>query len=344
MQELLGRLNALDPDASQGLRVIACFDELMAGGVAVHGLLSAAAALAGTSVGLDRGAQMLRVDQRGEAIPMDSAAPRLEAAVTTTSRVWIERDPAHVLPNDAIILERLALALRVRLDPAMDASALRRDVAVIVDAAAPPSERRDAAGRLRLSASDTYRVLAAPLFATWTQHPGGPDDVIATAYGPVHIVIVGADSAASGSPLGLGVAASTDELPTSMRTALIALRLHDGVGSAPVAADDLGGLAEVLADLEDADRPDRDAAGLAAVVAHPWGTSTIDALVQASSVREAARVAGVHHSTMAMRVETIAQSLGFDPMSGLGRTRLGLAFLRWRLRESRVLVLPAPAR
>ena len=31
MQELLGRIAALDPDASLGIRVIACFDELILG-------------------------------------------------------------------------------------------------------------------------------------------------------------------------------------------------------------------------------------------------------------------------------------------------------------------------
>jgi len=38
MQELLGRLTALDPEASHSLRVIACFDELIAGDVGVRGL------------------------------------------------------------------------------------------------------------------------------------------------------------------------------------------------------------------------------------------------------------------------------------------------------------------
>jgi methyl acetate hydrolase len=56
-------------------------------------------------------------------------------------------------------------------------------------------------------------------------------------------------------------------------------------------------------------------------------------------VREAARIAHVHHSTMTDRVEIITDTLGFDPMSGIGRTRLNLAFLRWRLRTSRVLEL-----
>ncbi len=341
MQELLGRLRALDPDASAGLRVIACFDELMAGGVAAHGLLAAAAALAGVPVGLERGTKLLRVDPRGEALAADPNAPRLPVAVGEMATAWIEREAT--LANDAIILERLALALRLRLDPTVEATAMRRDAATLLDAEASVPERRDAATRLRLVSNQQYRVLAAPLFATWTQHPVAPDDVIGTTFGPVHVMIVTADAPAAGSPLGLGIATDVDDLPVSLRTALIALRLHAaGSGTDPVRADDFGGLAEILADLDERGIPDRDAALIEAVVTHPWGAETIDALVRSTSVREAARMAGVHHSTMTTRVESIERALGFDPLSGLGRTRLGVAFLRWRLRSSHVLELPTP--
>ena len=42
MQELLGRIAALDPTASLGLRVIACFDELIIGNVNTRALLEVA--------------------------------------------------------------------------------------------------------------------------------------------------------------------------------------------------------------------------------------------------------------------------------------------------------------
>ena len=45
MQELLGRISRLDPSALLGLRVIACFDELVVGNVNTRALLAAAAAL-----------------------------------------------------------------------------------------------------------------------------------------------------------------------------------------------------------------------------------------------------------------------------------------------------------
>ena len=51
MQELLGRITRLDPEASLALRVIACFDELTVGRVNTRGLLAAAASLAGCAAG-----------------------------------------------------------------------------------------------------------------------------------------------------------------------------------------------------------------------------------------------------------------------------------------------------
>jgi hypothetical protein len=210
-------------------------------------------------------------------------------------------------------------------------------MSLLLDRESPVEKRREAAARLGLATNEKYRVVVAPLFATWTQHPRGPEDVVATAHGPVHAAVVGIETAAAASPLGIGSIAEVDALDRSFRTALIALRLHDSASGDGSRADDLGGLAEMLADLPEDRRDDGDQGAVELVTLHPWGPSTIDALVRAGSVREAARIAGVHHSTMTDRVEVIAATLGFDPMSGIGRTRLGLAFLRWRLRTSRVL-------
>ncbi|MBL4859006.1 MAG: helix-turn-helix domain-containing protein, partial [Erythrobacter sp.] len=69
---------------------------------------------------------------------------------------------------------------------------------------------------------------------------------------------------------------------------------------------------------------------------------TVAAILATQSVREAARRAGVHHSTLSTRVDVISAALGFDPLDGFGRARLGLAYLSHRLRRSKVLDLPAP--
>lgn len=343
MQELLGRIAALDPEASLGIRVIACFDELMAGNVNTRAHLSAAASLAGCVAGFaPRQGRGTRIDHRG--LPVAGAPPldRTSAALPDGAEVWLERVGAPGA-NDAIILERLALAVGVRLGARRDTLEPVRDLGAVVDAQADPEERQAAAARLGLRAGTRYRILAAPLFAVWGAHPPGNGDVISTPHGPIHVVAVGADAATYDvRPAGLGLATEPDDLPRSFRTAVVALRLARPPAEPLVDAEQFGSVLELLADV-DPDAPDTDADRVAALTRHAWADDTIAALVRAASLREAARIGGVHHSTMQSRVETIAHDLGFDPFDGFGRTRLCLAHLRWRLRTSRVLDLPPPA-
>ncbi|QTV79236.1 helix-turn-helix domain-containing protein [Microbacterium sp. NIBRBAC000506063] len=339
MQELLGRLRALDPAASQGLRVIACFDELMAGHVGTEGLLSAAAALAGRPVGAQRSNQAppVRVDPSGRRLP--SAPPPESALESDGLIVWIEGSEAGV--NDAIILERLALAIHLRDDHGRAPGP--RDLAVLFDDSADLALRRDAATRRGLPADTSFRAIAAPLFAVWRTHPAGPEDVVRTDFGPVHTAVIPADSAISAAPLGIGIAVERDDLATSFRTAVLALRLSDTAEDGVFRADDLGVLAATLADQPVRPRMDADESAVAGLAdAHTWAPPTLDALVHSTSVREAARTAGVHHSTMTTRIDVIASAFGFDPLDGWGRTRMAVAYLRWRVRSSHVLELPAP--
>ena len=117
MQELLGRIARLDPSASLGLRVIACFDELMVGNVNTRALLAAAASLAGCIAGFhsETPARTVRIDPRGH--HADDIRPEVDPAfqqdVSDGLTVWLERNGARQ-PNDAIVLERLALAVRMR--------------------------------------------------------------------------------------------------------------------------------------------------------------------------------------------------------------------------------------
>ena len=73
-----------------------------------------------------------------------------------------------------------------------------------------------------------------------------------------------------------------------------------------------------------------------------WVRPTVGALLDSSSVRQSARLLDIHHSTMQSRVEILTDALGFDPLDGVGRARLGMAFLTWRMRHSRALELPPP--
>ncbi|MGH3706382.1 MAG: hypothetical protein ACRDT9_17225, partial [Agromyces sp.] len=76
MQELVGRLTALDPEASDTLKVVSYFDTLVAGSVGIETLLRGAAVLTGTTAGRaaeDRAA--IRITPDGErAEPVADAA------------------------------------------------------------------------------------------------------------------------------------------------------------------------------------------------------------------------------------------------------------------------------
>ncbi|MFC5995931.1 helix-turn-helix domain-containing protein [Pseudonocardia hispaniensis] len=351
MQDLLGRLAALDPEASLGLRVIACFDELIVGNVNTRALLSAAAALAGCTAGFhqERPARTVRVTPKGELCPkgelrpIPGAPPAHGVESGDGLTVWLERTgSAHA--NDAIILERLALAIRLRHGRGRRDLDNRRDLGTLLDASVSVEDRHDAAARLGLSAKRSYRVVAAPLFATWRHHPAGPEDVVPTPFGPIHALVLANDhEAVDARPSGTGVPTRPEHLHRSFRTALVALRLCAPPEVCSVDADQYGGLIAILADAPaDGHQPDVDL--LDRIIAHSWGAATLDALVRAGSVRQAARLSGVHHSTMQARLDSIEEILGFHPFDGWGRTRLGVAYLVWRLRHSRVLDLPAPVR
>ncbi|WP_404472846.1 hypothetical protein [Microbacterium aerolatum] len=344
MQELLGRLRALDPDAVVSLRVIACFDELIVGKVNSRALLSAAASLTGCAVGLrtDAPARGLRVTPSGDELsggyelPADPRLHWSDGAVT----IWLERDDEpHA--NDALIIERLSLALRVRYDRSGTADG-RRDFSLLVDADVDRARRFEAAARQGLDLSTRYRFVVAPLFATWRQHPSAREDVITTAVGPLHTLIVTEDTTTvDAAPVGIGQPACVVDFPRAFRASVVALRLAQPPKTPVVLADAYGGLLDVLADLPAGHEP-AEVPAVARIAAHGWGPATLDSLVRTGSVRQAARLAGIHHSTMTTRVATVAGELGFDPLDGIGRLRFGLAYLVWRLQTSGPLTLPAP--
>jgi PucR C-terminal helix-turn-helix domain len=342
MQELLSRLKSLDPNAGLALRIIACFDEMVQGGVNIHGLLGAAASLSGCVAGYAGRdpARTLRVSPSGQALKDVGAGKPVSAIEMDGMTVWLERDgPAHV--NDRMILERLALALAIR--SGYQAEDPLRRLGDLLDADVDVEQRRAAASRLGLVPRQKYRVAGLPLFATWKQHRDLLEDVVHTRFGPLHVCVLRADvKKIDASPCGIGVATGIDDLHRSLATALVSLRLCAVPGIPVVVADDYGGLVDLLAQCA-IDRPLLDVEELESVMQHSWAPQTLDALLRSASVRDASRIAGVHHSTMQARLETIRGLLAFDPMDGMGRTRVGLAFLAWRIRHSTVLDLPPPA-
>lgn len=331
MQELVGRLTALDPEASESLKVIAYFDALVDGRASLEVLLRGAAVLSGCAAGFVTGATATGVNSEGKRIalttgPAEGTWP--EHTAPGGGRAWIERDGA-LHANDEMILERLAIAIGIHLERSAPQAAMRKAVETVIDGAEPAEGRRLAAARLRLESGSSFVVIAEPVSAAT---PTGHHTVVITPVGPVRAVIRHADDdVVESERAGIGYAVAPDDLARSWTSALTALRLTSA--SQPVLhADELGGLvllAEAM-DAHGAEHPDL-AALRRQFEASPRIVSTVEAMVTTDSIRAAATAAGLHHSTMQAHAVDLSSALGFDVRTSSGRTRLSIALSLYRL-------------
>ena len=93
MQDLLGRLTALDPDASETLKVVSYFDTLIARAVGVESMLRGAAVLSGATVGQRDARQIIRVRADGVRIdPIDPGDRWMLRESGPEAVAWIERE------------------------------------------------------------------------------------------------------------------------------------------------------------------------------------------------------------------------------------------------------------
>jgi hypothetical protein len=216
MHQLVGRLTALDPEASESLKVIAYFDALVDGRANTEVLLRGAAVLSGCAAGFAAGpvgvsaathtarassaagasatagtsatGTVRRVDDAGLRSAVD-APPAFglwpQHPLGDTGYVWLERSgPAHA--NDDMILERLALAVAITLERSAPVVAERHAVETVLDESAPVAERLAAAALLRLDATGSYEVVALPASLPAT---AGHQTVVVTRAGAVRAVI-----------------------------------------------------------------------------------------------------------------------------------------------------------
>lgn len=334
MQELLGRLTRLDPEALETLKVISYFDTLTTARVGMDALARGAAALTGAVIGVQTSRRSTWASPEGTSAgaPDPGDGPRLQCELRD-GVVWLTRPgPWHA--SDQMVLERLALAVELVLQRAADPRASALDI--VVDRTRPHLERVSAAGRLGLAANTAARVVAVP--HDQAQHvSGAPSTVAVTTYGLARIWLerTGHDSAAHRLPgparVGLGVPVLSDALPDSLDTAVMALRLTTPDGPVVDAAD-LGLLLLAVRAMGAAGVGHPDVRALVGLDERE--RLAVRALAETASVRAAARVAGVHHSSLQARHEALTRKLGYDPASPLGRTRFSVAMLVLQLAES----------
>lgn len=320
MQELLGRLTALDPQASETLKVVSYFDALVASGVGAESLVRSASALTGAPVGLRMRGRVLRVGSDGRRLDTpahDSTGwPSREAGDDATA--WIERvGPPHA--NDAMVLERLAIA--VAITAARRASDSASAIEIALSDHASDEERGTALARLHLNAEPTMRAIALPVDAATPAI--GPSAIVVTPRGLSRALLC--RDAAELQPrgrAGIGIPVAPHRLVESWSSALIALRLTSA--RSPVLDAATLGAVLLIAEVSDAHGElHPDAATLAAL--EPRELDLLDAFADAGSARAAASRLGKHHSSVQEKLAGLTQSLGYDPRTALGRTRYTLA-------------------
>ena len=354
MQELVGRLTSLDPEASETLKVITYFDHLVEGRVGVETMVRGAALLSGTVTGLSRGGTAIRVDPTGARLRMGADELAIAAESPTWPRrdcgegafVWLERTgPAHA--NDAMVLERLAHSVTVTRAGAADGAG-QQALEVLLDATSAATERDRATARLGLEPRIRLTVVAtarsAPLTAP--QPAALASARMATAYGLVTAVLVRGDLTEHLGPgaglgagpgdgrAGVGEPVTAERLPESWTGALLALRVTSGRDPV-VRVGDLGLLAHAVEAADHAATPPADVAGVERAVAHGWSVEALESLADAESVRAVARAAGLHHSTLQARLADLPHHLGFEVASGRGRARLHTALIVRRAATAR---------
>lgn len=348
MQQLVGRLTALDPEASATLKVVSYFDTLVGHEVGVETLLRGASVLSGCPVGYDPGkpTARLRVSPAGQRLPAGPPQDWPSVQAGPGAVVWLERSGVpHA--NDAMILERLALAVAISRSRARPAPGLHRAVECVIDGDAPGEDRATAAAQLGLDPRRRVRAVARQAGQPAGDHPSS---IVSTPFGLARAEIVPATAGprrggpagrsagpgheeGAGARAGIGPAVEPSALPRSWSAALVALRLTDG-DSPVLAADELGAVLLLAEAADAAPQPHPDVAALDALAAGQAALPTLDALAHAGTARAAAGLLGLHHSTVQSRLAGAAAILGYDPRTPDGRTRYVLARTLQRLRNA----------
>lgn len=341
MEALAIRLSGLDSYIDGAIRIVAFYDTLMRRRVDLPALARSSAGLAECTAGIrvHGTGRAIRVAPDGRAAPEPPAAPSSSAPIILDEEeigtVWLER-PGSSIPLDDVLLDRLAIAAAStveRYGPARTTMADPALVELVISHDTDDAARARALRLLGFAVGEPVRVVALrsqlPL-----DHIGRlicpTRPVKAASLAEVGVVLattVDTTRFPAGVRAGIGTA---DNPCAGWHHARTALRF--ACERQPVVHyDDLGALA-LLADIpREASRDNADVAAIARVAGNSDDLETLDAYCVTGSLRQAADVLHLHHTSVARRLEQIGKNLGIeltDP-TGLMRTRLALA--AWRL-------------
>ncbi|MET9515194.1 helix-turn-helix domain-containing protein [Streptomyces sp. NPDC002994] len=341
MEALAVRLSHLDSQAEGAIRVVMFYDTLMRRRVDLPALARASAGLAECVAGirLHGTGRTIRFSPDGR----ETSTPPQSASATTPitldeeeiGTVWLER-PGSLLGLDELLLDRLAIAAAGVVERYGPARTTMADPALVELAISSDSDEAARARALRLlgfAADLPVRVVAVrsqlpldrigglicparPVKAALLADTGV---LLATAVDPARFP--------TGVRAGIGAADSPD---LSWREARTALRFT--TPRRPVVPfDGLGALALLAQVPQDASRANADVAAIARMADNPEDLETLDAYCATGSLRRAADLLHLHHSSVARRLDQIGKTLGIELTQPTGLMRAGLALTAWRL-------------
>jgi hypothetical protein len=341
MEALAARLSHLDPQAGGAIRVVAFYDTLMRRRVDLPALARASAALAECVAGI-------RLHGTGQAIRMTSdggqaTAPPAPASSTVPvtldeeeiGTAWLER-PGPPGPLDELLLDRLAIAVAAvveRYGPARTTMADPALVELVITCHTEDAARTRALRLLGFAAGVPVRVIAVRTRLPLDQVGGliCPARPVKAAQLADAGVILATTVDLDRFPAGVRACIGTAETPhRSWREARTALRFTSP--REPVLRyGDLGALALLAEIPSGAARDNADVAAMTRMARSPEDLQTLDAYCTAGSLRRAADLLHLHHTSVARRVEQIGRALGIDLTAPAGLTRARVALTTWRL-------------
>ncbi|MEV4528379.1 helix-turn-helix domain-containing protein [Streptosporangium sp. NPDC049304] len=249
--------------------------------------------------------------------------------------VWLER-PGPPGPLDELLLDRLAIAAAAvveRYGPARTTMADPALVELVISSDSDEAARARALRLLGFAADLPIRVIAVRSRRPLDQVGGlvcPARPVKAAPVADVGVILATTVDPAgfpAGVRAGIGAAESPDRSWREARTALRFTTARRPV----VHHDDLGALALLARIPPDAARDNADVSAIARLAGNPEDLDTLDAYCATGSLRRAADLLHLHHSSVSRRLEQIGKTLGVELTEPAGLMRAGLALTTWRL-------------
>ncbi|MGY0055756.1 PucR family transcriptional regulator [Streptomyces sp. LZ34] len=340
MEALAERLSHLDSHVQGAIRIVAFYDTLMRRRVDLPALARASAGLAECVAGirLHGTGRVIRVSPDGKETSAPPAPASSTAPITLDEEeigtVWLER-PGPPNPLDEALLDRLAIAAAAVAERYGPTRTTMADPALVELAISSDSDEAARARALRLlgfPAGLPVRVAAVHARLPLDQIGGlvcPARPVKAAPLAEVGVILATTLDPArfpAGVRAGIGAAESPDRSWREARTALRFTSPREPV----VHYNDLGALALLAEIPQDASRDNTDVAAIARVAGNPEDLETLEAYCATGSLRRAADLLHLHHSSVARRLDHIGKTLGIEltQPTGLMRARLALTARR----------------